>query len=75
MTVDTWDFTFPKQEEHRRANLERDSPFQDIAEEITTTMTVLCCHKGKCEEGPHAKGTDGRDVPLCHRPIYCLSVS
>jgi hypothetical protein len=70
-----WDFRLPEKEEHRRANLECDSPFEDIAEEIKTTMTVLCCHKGKCDDGPHAKGKDGKAAPLFHRPVYCVSVS
>jgi len=48
MAKDRWDFTFLEGEEHRRANLERECPFGDIAEEVRATMTVLCCHKGPC---------------------------
>jgi hypothetical protein len=73
MLIDRWDFRFLKGEEDRRANLERDCSFEEIVREITTTMTVLCCHNAKCNDGPHGPA-DVKNVPVFHRPVYCVSV-
>src|SRR5918993_6116310 len=74
MAQGIWSFTSSVSDE-RLANLERETSFEAIADEIRETMTVLCCHRDPCDRGPGEIAADGRRVALFRRAVYCISVA
>jgi hypothetical protein len=75
LTIEEWEFRFSEQEEGRRANLERESSFEEIVNEISATGKVLCCHADHCNKAEHRAPVDGKKRPLFWRPVYCIKVT
>jgi hypothetical protein len=64
-----WTFELKVGETARLPNLQRPEPFEQIAEKISRSMTVLCCHADPMKEGYLLK-----DVPAFRRAAYCVQI-